>query len=86
MSKRITADRPLGTQAVSRIAKVAPRTVARWIDNGLLPGWSVPGGSNHRRVMPRDLIRFLREARMPVPPDLAAVEADSASPDASARG
>jgi hypothetical protein len=77
-AKPITPDRPIGTQQISKIANVSPRTVARWVDRRLLPGYVVPG-STHRRCMPRDLLAFLQQANMPIPPELAAVAESSDS-------
>lgn len=59
---------PLGTKLfttgiVARVAQVAPRTVAKWIDSGLLKGYPLPG-SRDRRVTRESLIRFLREHGM----------------------
>jgi hypothetical protein len=48
----------LTTGAVAAICDVAPRTVSKWIDKGLLPGWRIPG-SKDRRVDAERLERFL---------------------------
>lgn len=50
--------KPLTTGQMAAIAKVAPRTVAKWIDAGLLKGYHVPG-SLDRRVEPDDFVDFL---------------------------
>lgn len=71
--------KPLGTAEVCRLAKVSPRTAARWIDRGLLRGYVVPG-SRHRRCEPRELLAFLQAANMPVPPELQAVAGDPSTP------
>jgi CheY-like chemotaxis protein len=47
---------------------VDPGSVANWIDQGLLKAHRTPGG--HRRVVIDHLIEFLREHKMPVPPEL----------------
>ena len=64
----------LGTLRIARLCQVTPATVAHWIDQGYLKGHRTPTG--HRRVDVDDLVAFLREHGMPVPPDL-----DSESPE-----
>ena len=49
---------------VATICDVAPRTVARWIDLGVLQGYRLPA-STHRRVSKESLIAFLKERGMP---------------------
>lgn len=58
----------LGTQRVARLCQVTPATVASWIDHGHLKGHKTPTG--RRRVEVDDLIAFLHDHAMPVPPDL----------------
>ena len=58
----------LGTQRVARLCQVTPATVAHWIDQGHLKGHRTPTG--HRRVVVEDLVAFLREHGMPMPPEL----------------
>ncbi|HTH63917.1 MAG TPA: response regulator [Gemmatimonadales bacterium] len=58
----------LGTLRIARLCQVTPATVAHWIDQGYLKGHRTPTG--HRRVDTEDLVAFLREHGMPVPPDL----------------
>jgi len=53
---------------VARLCQVTPATVAHWIDQGHLKGHRTPTG--HRRVMVEDLVEFLRQHGMPVPPEL----------------
>ena len=47
-------------------------TIAKWIDQGVLPGHTTPGG--HRRVKSSDLVRFLNKHGMPVPTGLGGGE------------
>lgn len=55
------------TYEIARIIHVAPRTVAKMIDAGKLPGHRIGVASrNHRRVMRRDLAAFLLANRMPL--------------------
>lgn len=53
---------------MARLCEVSPATVASWIDQGLLKGHKTPTG--RRRVEVAELIKFLGEREMPVPPDL----------------
>jgi CheY-like chemotaxis protein len=53
---------------VARVCQVSPATVASWIDQGHLKGHRTPTG--RRRVLQEDLVAFLREHGMPVPPEL----------------
>ena len=53
---------------MARVCEVSPATVAHWIDQGLLKGHKTPTG--RRRVEVSELIKFLGDREMPVPPDL----------------
>ena len=61
----------LSTFAIARMLHVDPGSVANWIDQNLLKAHRTPGG--HRRVAADDLILFLREHKMPIPPELDSV-------------
>jgi excisionase family DNA binding protein len=50
---------------VAEIVRVAPRTVSKWIDSGLLRGYRLPG-SQDRRVLAKDLKAFMEARGMPV--------------------
>jgi two-component system, OmpR family, response regulator RpaA len=54
---------------IARFCAVAPRTVSKWIDTGLLVGYRIPK-SQHRRVPRSALVRFLRDNGLPVPAGL----------------
>lgn len=58
----------LSTFAIAEMLHVDPGSVANWIDQKLLKAYRTPGG--HRRVLSEDLVRFLREHNMPIPPEL----------------
>ena len=58
----------LSTFTIAEMLHVDPGSVANWIDQGLLKAHRTPGG--HRRVAVEDLLRFLREHKMPIPPQL----------------
>ena len=60
----------LSTFAIAQMLHVDPGSVANWIDQGLLKAHRTPGG--HRRVIAEDLVRFLREHKMPIPEGLEA--------------
>lgn len=53
------------TGQVARICQVAPRTVAKWVDNGSLVGYRVPGSAD-RRIPHPQLLAFLRAHNMPL--------------------
>ena len=59
----------LSTFAIAQMLHVDPGSVANWIDRGLLRAHRTPGG--HRRVETEDLIKFLREHKMPIPAELS---------------
>ena len=63
----------LSTFAVGQLLQVDPGSVANWIDQGMLKAHRTPGG--HRRVVETDLVAFLRDHGMPVPPELGSTEA-----------
>lgn len=46
------------TGRVAKICKVAPRTVSKWFDSGLLKGYRIPG-SEDRRIPHDNLLKFL---------------------------
>lgn len=54
----------LTTGQVADICRVAPRTVTKWFDTGRLKGYKIPG-SRDRRIPRSELLRFMREHRMP---------------------
>ena len=60
----------LSTFAIAEMLRVDPGSVANWIDRGLLRAHRTPGG--HRRVAAADLVVFLREHKMPIPPEVQA--------------
>ncbi|MBS3093584.1 helix-turn-helix domain-containing protein [Candidatus Pacearchaeota archaeon] len=51
------------TGDIAKLCKVAPKTVSRWIDEGYLRGYKIPG-SKERRVSPKHLKRFLCDHEM----------------------
>lgn len=53
------------TGQISKLCKVAPRTVSKWFDSGRLRGYRIPG-SQDRRVPEQSLRRFLTEHGMPL--------------------
>ncbi len=63
------AQRALTSGQVAVICGVARRTVSKWADSGRLKAHRIPG-SLDRRVMPADLLKFLRDNGCPVPPAL----------------
>ena len=53
------------TGQVAKLCNVAPRTVAKWFDSGLLKGYRIPG-SKDRRVPAPELVRFMRNHDIPL--------------------
>ncbi|MCE5279351.1 MAG: response regulator [Planctomycetaceae bacterium] len=58
----------LSTLKIAGMLGVAVASVSNWIDQGLLKAGRTPGG--HRRVLPEDLITFLRRQNLPIPPQI----------------
>ena len=54
----------LTTGDVARICRVAPRTVQKWFDTGLLKGYRIPG-SRDRRITIAELKCFIKAHNMP---------------------
>jgi excisionase family DNA binding protein len=63
-------NRSLSTFKIARLLDVNPSSVANWVDQGLLVAHRTPGG--HRRIAEADLIRFLKDHKMPIPKELNA--------------
>lgn len=53
------------TGEVARICQVAPRTVSKWFDAGLIGGFRIPGGTD-RRITRDSLIEFMGKNGMPM--------------------
>ncbi len=54
----------LTTGEVAKICNVAPRTVSKWFDTGVLKGYRIPG-SKDRRIPVSQLMRFMKEHGIP---------------------
>lgn len=54
----------LGTGKIAKLFGVAPRTVAKWIDNGIMLGIKIPG-SRHRRVHIAEVNKFSNTHNIP---------------------
>jgi hypothetical protein len=52
------------TGQVAKICLMAPRTVTKWFDSGILKGYRIPG-SKDRRIPKESLIIFLKENEFP---------------------
>ena len=57
---------PLTTHEISRYLNVDLTTVINWCEQGKLQAYKTPGG--HRRVQPENLLQFLNQYKMPIPP------------------
>lgn len=53
------------TGQIAKVCSVSMRTVAKWIDSGILKGFIVPG-SKDRRVAREDLTAFMQQHGMPL--------------------
>jgi excisionase family DNA binding protein len=58
----------LSTHAAAELCGVASRTVLRWVDAGVLPGYQTGGG--RRRIRRVDLVAFMRGRGMSIPAEL----------------
>ena len=54
----------LTTGDIAKMAAVSNRTAARWIDDGLIKGYRIPG-SRHRRVRRADAVEFFKAHEIP---------------------
>ena len=68
----------LTTFQAARLCGVSHKSIERWIDAGLLPGFRTPGG--HRRVYRADLLGFVQKRRTQEGAESRAVEAVSETP------
>jgi excisionase family DNA binding protein len=57
------------TFEISQLCEVNPTTVQNWVKERKLKAFVTPGG--HRRIKREDLLNFLAEFRMPIPPEVA---------------
>ena len=72
------ANNVLTTGEVAKICNVAPRTVSKWFDKGLLNGYRIPG-SKDRRIPIDELVRFMHAHNIPWPKDYIACNKTKAS-------
>lgn len=56
------------TFETAKLCHVSPLSIINWVNAGRLSAFRTPGG--HRRIRREDLIRFMRESGIPLPPDL----------------
>ena len=59
------------TQEAARLCGVDRRTMLRWVNAGLLPCHQTAGG--RRRILQKDLLRFMREKQIPLPTEFTEV-------------
>ena len=55
----------LTTGEVAKICNVAPRTVSKWFDTGVLKGYRIPG-SKDRRIPMAQLVKFMKAHGIPM--------------------
>ncbi len=58
----------LGTHDIARICHVSPPAVISWLEDGKMPSFTTGGG--HRRVWDQDLVAFMKQHNMTIPPEL----------------
>lgn len=66
----MTDKRTLTTGEVANFCNVNVRTVIRWVDQGQLKGYELPGRGD-KRIEMHDLLAFLRKHKMPIPAEIA---------------
>ena len=64
----IRADSLLTSYQVGALLQVNPSSVNKWVKDGRIHAFRTPGG--HRRIRAGDLVAFLHQHKMPVPPVL----------------
>jgi excisionase family DNA binding protein len=62
---------------IARYCDVHQRTVSRWIAQGRLKGYKLPGRGNYRVLIP-DFVLFLKHQDMPIPDDFATYDETTA--------
>lgn len=65
--------RSFSSGEVAKICDVTARTVIRWIGAGRLNAFKLPGRGNNR-ISETDLLSFLSQNNMPIPPDIEPVD------------
>lgn len=68
----------LTTGQAAKLCRVAPRTISKWADAGLIPGVYRLPGCDDRRFPARQLLAFMLAKGMLVPPELSGLAAPSA--------
>ncbi len=56
------------TYETAKFCKADISTIKNWIDEGKLDAYKTPGG--HRRIRRKDLIKFMKKYRIPIPPQI----------------
>lgn len=57
------------TGEVAKLLGFSPRTINKLVDSNQLCGFRLPG-SLHRRVRQQELVKFIQEHKLPIPPKL----------------
>ncbi|HYE59914.1 MAG TPA: response regulator [Candidatus Kapabacteria bacterium] len=66
LPKDLHRDSLLTSHQAGELMQVNPSSVNKWVEEGKIRAFRTPGG--HRRIRVRDLIEFLDEYKMPIPP------------------
>lgn len=61
----------LTTGETAHFCGVTLRTVINWIKRGKLPAHQLPGTRGDNRIAHQDLVNFMQENKLPIPPELA---------------
>src|SRR5262245_57879322 len=69
ISGKLDRDSLLTSHQVGALIHADPSSVKNWVERGWLKAFKTPGG--HRRIRARDLVAFLTQHRMPIPPSLS---------------
>ncbi len=59
------SNKTLTTGQVAKMFDVAPRTVSKWVDSGLLKGYRIPGSGGDRRIPVSEVMKFVRKNDIP---------------------
>jgi CheY-like chemotaxis protein len=63
--EQVSPDRLLSPPRIAAMLQMNAAAVIKWVDAGKLKSYRTPGGQ--RRILARELVRFLAEVGMPIP-------------------
>ena len=65
-------NRLITSYEASQLLQMDPTSVVKWVNDGILPAFRTPGG--HRRIRAADLLAFMKQHNMFIPPELTGVQ------------